>query len=650
VRSTDPVIPAGPRFRADGRAMARAWLFVAIAAAMILAVHVGVFVRDGLYADRILQDTDAYMWLVRAERLWETGDWFEHTYPRVNPPDGHAQHWTRPFDAVLVAGGAALGTVVGFERGVYYWALALTPLLHVLALMTLVWAVGPLVRRGLLPPGGLPILLLVFVAQVGAYQPFLMGRPDHHAPMALLFIAWLGFLMRLLLDRRHGVRSAIGLGLVSALAVWVLVEALVFVVIGMLGLGLAWLFGNDRLGRLNALHGAALFAGIAVAWLLEWGPGALAARHVDMLSSTHVVLFGFTALFWAGLWWAGEYAGVRRAGSRAAVAGVGAVLALGATFAFFPAFLGSPFGQVDPLVADVWLFSIDELQPLLASAGDLPSILGRLALFAGIALAAVPWLAARALRPGDPDERVLWLVFVLALLVFLALTLQQRRWTDYLALSAVIPFTLLTGTVLDHLARRLGGWRLRTVRPLALAGMVVGPVLLAVVLGTGFQATDTAARTARSLWAAVPPEAAEIPAPAAGPARRSCDLARIGALLADTTWFPQAGLVLAHADHGPELLYRTPHGVLSITNHRPQPGFTFTWDVLTSDSHNAAAATLRKRGVDAIVLCARDLGTGFAPMLEARGSLLRHLAAGGIPEGYVLHAATPHWRAYRRLP
>ena len=30
------------------------------------------------------------------------------------------------------------------------------------------------------------------------------------------------------------------------------------------------------------------------------------------------------------------------------------------------------------------------------------------------------------------------------------------------------------------------------------------------------------------------------------------------------------------ADYGPEILYRTGLGVLSIPNHRPQPGFAAT--------------------------------------------------------------------------
>jgi hypothetical protein len=627
----------------------RLWPFLAVAILAILALHVGVFSRDGLHADRMLQDTDGYMWLNRVVHLHETGDWFDHTYPRINPPEGHVQHWTRPFDAVLLAGGVVAGSVVGFERGLYYWVLAVTPLMHLLTLALLVWGVQPLVRRHLFPRSGIPMLILVFVAQVGAYQPFLMGRPDHHAPLAVLFVAWLGLLLRMLLDRWVGGRWAVGLGLVSALALWVLVEALVFVVLGMVGLGLSWLFGSTRIGRLNAIYGATLFAGVVAAWIVEWGPYALQVREVDTLSMVHVGLFGFTALFWGLLWSASGWKRVGTVPGRAVVAGVGAVVALGGTFALFPEFFVSPFGEVDPLLGETWLFNIDELQPLLAGAGSIRSSIGRLALLAGIAIASLPWLVVRLARRGDRDVRIVWLVFALGIASFLALTLHQRRWTDYLALSAVIPFSLLALGLLDALGRHLDGWALTTARPVARLGLVFGPILLAGVLGTGFAQRSVMAASAPPRWGAPDSRpAVAVPVTARNPAQRTCDLARIGEVLNDPAWFPGRALVMAHADHGPELLYRTRHDVMSITNHRNQPGYTFTWSVLAETDAEGAAAALHGRGVDAVVLCLSDLATGFYLLRDVEDSFLRYLVDGGVPEGYELHAETRWWRVFRR--
>jgi hypothetical protein len=236
-----------------------------------------------------------------------------------------------------------------------------------------------------------------------------------------------------------------------------------------------------------------------------------------------------------------------------------------------------------------------------------------------------------------------------AIAFFLVMTLQQRRWTDYLALSAVIPFTLMAVALLDAMGRRLRGAALTAARPVARLGLVFGPILLAVVLGTGLDQHTAMAQGAPPRWEATDARAnVTVPVAARDPAQRTCDLARIGEVLEDAAWFPQRALVMAHADHGPELLYRTRHDVLSITNHRHQPGYDLTWFALSDTDIERAAAALHGRGVDAVVVCLSDLATGFVLLRDREASFLRYLVDGGVPLGYELHAATRWWRVYRR--
>ena len=54
--------------------------------------------------DGSLANSDAYMRLTRVLHLHDGGAWFDPREPRVNPPAGHVQHWTRPLDALLLAG------------------------------------------------------------------------------------------------------------------------------------------------------------------------------------------------------------------------------------------------------------------------------------------------------------------------------------------------------------------------------------------------------------------------------------------------------------------------------------------------------------------------------------------------------------------
>ena len=86
------------------------------------------------------------------------------------------------------------------------------------------------------------------------------------------------------------------------------------------------------------------------------------------------------------------------------------------------------------------------------------------------------------------------------------------------------------------------------------------------------------------------------------------------------------------ADYGPEILYRTGHAVLSIPNHRPQPGFVATWRILSAADPAAARAELERYRVDWILLCPNSAEREtFAPGVRAGWNLYRALVAGELP-------------------
>jgi hypothetical protein len=66
---------------------------------MILIIQTMMAVRFGIF-DGFLIGTDTYSWLTRVLHLHETGNWFDATIPRIDPPHGFEQHWTRPFDGL----------------------------------------------------------------------------------------------------------------------------------------------------------------------------------------------------------------------------------------------------------------------------------------------------------------------------------------------------------------------------------------------------------------------------------------------------------------------------------------------------------------------------------------------------------------------
>ena len=618
---------------------------VAVAAFQSLLVWTGPGgVGVAMIQERVLLDTDAYMWLNRVTHMVESGGGFDHNYPRINPPEGHVQHWTRPLDGALLAGGVVLGTVVGFEDGLFAWGFVLSPLLHIAALLALAWAAQVLVRQNFLARKRLPLLYLVFLAQLPIYQPFLAGRPDHHAPLALLFVLYLGFWMRVLLeggrDEERG-RAAIGLGLVAALAVWVNMEALLYIVVGMMGLGASWFFGNLRVARATAVHATALALGVVVAVGIEWGPVGPPVREMDTLSVAHVVLFGLTAAFWWFLWVASRWGWAKGLRDRAAMTGLGSFGVLAPLLILFPEFAGSPLGEVDPLYHETRLDRIAELQPLhsFGPAGFLGGA-AAVVVMAGTAFLALPYLGLRLVRAASVARRVLWGFFILLVGGSLGLSLAQARWSDYLALSTVIPYTLFVSAVVSGLGKSLTGRALRLTRPLVLLLLILGHAIVGIGLGL-LAADPSEPEGLRGDWVVAdtgrvaldPNHPLEDPGP--------CLVREVAILLNDGAWFGESELVLAHTDYGPELLYRTGHSVLSIPNHRPQPGYTLTHEVMGHSEPEVAAALLVQRGVGVVVLCRDDIESGFFRYPGTDGSFAEWLAGGGVPQGYGLHVSTP---------
>src|SRR5690606_37422967 len=113
-------------------------------------------------------------------------------------------------------------------------------------------------------------------------------------------------------------------------------------------------------------------------------------------------------------------------------------------------------------------------------------------------------------------------------------------------------------------------------------------------------------------------------------ARQACPLDRLAAVLDRAA--PEPRTLLAYADYGSELLYRTPHRVLSIPNHRPQPGFAATWRILTTTDEAAARAELARHGVDWILLCPSETERAlFAVAGEPRRTMYQRLVDGRAP-------------------
>ena len=203
------------------------------------------------------------MWQNRVVRLHESGNWLDHNYLRLNPPDGHTQHWTRPFDAMLYIG-AWLGTgLTDFATSLHIWGVIISSLLEVLALYALFRALTPILgfRQ-------FEVLGLLFVSQGAVSAAFIVGRSDHQSLLYLLLIITIGVIGRLLIYPCRD-RLCLIAGFISALAIWVSIESIILVAVNLLFLGMLWLFIKEDFSRKLLYYSLSLFVGSILALLID---------------------------------------------------------------------------------------------------------------------------------------------------------------------------------------------------------------------------------------------------------------------------------------------------------------------------------------------------------------------------------------------
>lgn len=535
------------------------------------------------FSDGSLADPDSYMRLNRVAHLWDNGAWFDPVYPRIGSPEGHVQHWTRPMDVLLLAGAVVAAPFVGFEAGLHWWGVVIGPIMLLPSLMVLIWAAKPLVRLEWLWLVG-----VLFVTQPAILITYLVGRPDHNGLLILLFVLYLGLTIRLLMDPGRLLWAALA-GLVAVLALWVSIETLLFVVAGIAAPGLIWLFGDRRMSQVMTIHAGALVAGLAVALLLERGFGRYADIEYDQTSIAHLCLFGANLAFWVTIELVGRFVRLPAGWpARVVLSGLLGTVVLAMLWTLVPGFFESPLSRVDALYRTVRLINIEEIQPIVHwsdfGKGEALQGIGQLFLWLGTAAVAIPgliWMIA--IRPSS--EKRGWIALAAVAAIFVPLACAQVRWLAYAEAVLLIPYAAIVGLALDRISRMpRPEWMLALPRALLVSLACVwffGPAVVASDASSGDTAAETVAETGGA-----------------------CPLTSLSRFLADPGGLGRRPLrVMAFVDFGPELLYRTPHSVYSIPNHRYQPGFTATYRIMTARSASAARALVQESRVELIVVC-----------------------------------------------
>lgn len=558
-----------------------------VAALLIFGLTQVVLIKAGLPAlfDGALWDPDSYMWLNRVIHLQENGDWFDRTYPRLNPPLGFVQHWTRPIDVLLLLGAWPLGLLFGFEDALFWWSAIISPIFLVLTLVALMWAARPIMPRNMIW-----LIGLVFVCQPGVVAHFMSGRPDHHGLQLLLFVVLLGLTIRLLHQPGRD-RLAVLSGLIGAFALWVSIQALPTVAVMVVALGLYWVLGERSLARTLLIQSCSLFAGLAIALAIERGTGHLFDVKHDTLSIVHLAIFGLNAGFWFGA----SVLENRIAAARRSVLSLrltyGVLAAAGGAMSlwlFLPGLFQNPLMNVDELYLNAQLLRIRELRPLLIFGGTENwtwywGVAKPMALL-GIAILAIPWALYLMFTRQGPERRG-WVAVSLLGAIWVPFSVYQIRWLSFADVALVFPYAAFGGALLAWFERqRLPVIAFTVGRPLLIACLCLWP--------------------AAALWQADSEGSGGGGETPVVTARNDCPIRPLSRFLSDPQGLGASPKrLLAFIDYGPELLYRTPHSLYTIPNHRLQTGFTLSYQVMTARDFTEGRRLLTEAGVQLVVIC-----------------------------------------------
>lgn len=524
-------------------------------------------------------------------RAWLNGQaWYDLGIARMDPPAGVFMHWSRVVDAPLAALVVLAKPFLGADVAERFARLSFPALLFVALLLATGWAATVL--------GGararVAAIVLCFLGAPFLGQ-FIAGRIDHHAPQILLLVLMTGGALAAFDPGRAGYAALAAV--CAALSLAISLENLPFIVVIAVAFPILFVVRGAQARPALLWFSGALAPSLAILFLATVGPAHRLDGACDAFSIAHLAAGGAGSVALIAL--ALLAPGLRSFGARAIATIVCAPLPFLALIAVAPRCLGDPFVGLDPLVRDMWLRHVGEVEPL--------SSFLRTHLWAGLAMLVPMVCAALTAVAGVLRERGVARARYVLLAVLVVMTLAMTQWgirtfSSGLPLVAIVaaPLVCRSGDRFESSVTRYAA--------VALGCLPFAPLALALALPA-----DAAPSDHRTL-ACLTPQA-----------------------LAPVATLPP-GRILAPIDAGAHLLAFTPHSVFGAPYHRNNEGNRLVLDAMLA-TPDAARAIVARSGATYVAICAEED--------QAR------LMAGRAPDGLaaaLLADRIPDWLAPVSLP
>ncbi len=554
----------------------------------VVLVHImrGFYLGPGVL-DGNLVDGDSYIHMVRISQLYLTGDWFDSSLVGSNAPFGTTLHWTRLFDLILLGLALPLVPFIGFEKALFDAGAIISPLLHIISVIALIWATRPVLgRKGAYLGGGL------MAAQPSIMSSAIVGYVDHNMLFVLIAIIAFGFLARSLsgLGQRH----AWAAGLAISTGLWVGVEMVVFLGVCLFLTATAWLFEDREALLRNRQLTLGFSLGVALVLLVERGVSGYLDIEYDRISIVHLSLAVLLAAFWAAVgWWQGRHHMSLMARALAGIAGAATVAAV--MYVIFPKFLAGPMAIIDP-AAMPYFQAVSENDTI----GSIPRFL----IFFGPSILALPWAIWRMREEWRGPGFWAWGLVVTALIVYLAFSVYWVRWSYYAGIFMAIIIADLILRADAFISSRLNGMaKTLTVVPV-LSIIAIGPTTIGLI----------------SFLASPQPKQPV-----------TCNIRAITDILNSPKWSGRSRIIITSANFGPQILYRTKHRVLATFHHRNGAGMVDSVKTMKADNEAEILSLIDRRLIDIILICPGSPADSYFADNASSSSLYKRLERGDLP-------------------
>jgi hypothetical protein len=197
---------------------------------------------------------------------------------------------------------------------------------------------------------------------------------------------------------------------------------------------------------------------------------------------------------------------------------------------------------------------------------------------------------------------------VISLLYFL-FALKHARFAPFVEILSAIALAEIIGRLFDQRKGAGSAFQEQLIRISATVILMFGTTLTGMIIESSYRQAE------------------------AGEVSPKCRIEPISDVLNDPDGLGATPLIIGGLlDHGPEIVYRTPHSVVGAPYHRNGGGIFDSYRMLATTDDSESRAIVNRRGVDLLIVCPSAGERGFFTQESGKSTLYQRLLDDKVPD------------------